>query len=95
MGEQSRIRVHVLISGRVQGVGYRAFVYRTASQKGVAGGVRNLPDGRVEVRAEGDKRLIGELVDALKIGPPGARVDDVRVERETPIGLQSDFQIWY
>ncbi len=74
------MRVHVLVSGRVQGVGFRYFTARWARRLGLAGFVRNLPDGRVEVVAHGERGALEQLVGALRSGPPGASVRGVRVE---------------
>ncbi|MET0515238.1 MAG: acylphosphatase [Nitrospiraceae bacterium] len=90
-----RARARLLISGHVQGVGYRAFTRRAASSCGLVGGVRNLDDGRVEAEVEGNKVVILALLDQLKNGPPGARVRDIQVEWSAASGRNSDFQIWY
>jgi acylphosphatase len=66
-----------LVTGRVQGVGYRYFVLREAERLGLAGFTRNLPDGRVEVIAEGDDEVLGELESRLRRGPSFAAVDGV------------------
>ena len=66
-----------LISGRVQGVGFRWWTRRTATRLGLSGTVRNLPDGRVEVRARGSVAALDELELKLRIGPPVADVADV------------------
>ncbi len=66
-----------LISGIVQGVGFRYFVKRKADLYGLAGWVRNLPDGRVEVFAQGEEEAIGELERDLERGPSLARVEKV------------------
>ncbi len=71
---------HIVVSGLVQGVGYRYFAFGKAEELGLAGFVRNLPDGRVEVAARGPRPMIGELVEALRIGPRSARVSDVSLE---------------
>ncbi len=68
-----------LVTGRVQGVGFRWFVGQLASGLGIRGHARNLPDGSVEVVAAGPAEAIEQLANALAAGPPGARV--VRVER--------------
>jgi acylphosphatase len=83
------------VSGRVQGVGYRAFTVRVASERGLVGGVRNCDDGRVELEAEGPKEKIVSLIEALKIGPTASRVTDVRVEWVSTTGRQTDFGVWY
>jgi acylphosphatase len=69
-----------LISGTVQGVFFRREVTRVARRIGVTGWVRNLPDGSVEVIAEGDTQKLDELVQFCRIGPSGARVKNVGVE---------------
>ena len=84
-----------MISGRVQGVAYRAFASQAAGRLGLSGWVRNLEDGRVEVDVEGERRAVDAFVELLKAGPPMARVDALRVEWETPTGRQADFQISY
>ena len=79
--------VHAWVEGRVQGVFYRASTQRTATELGVSGWVRNLPDGRVEVWGEGSPQAAKKLLRWLRIGPPGARVDAVRHRWETPHGI--------
>lgn len=66
-----------LISGRVQGVGYRWFVLRRAEELGVGGWARNLPDGRVEVVASGPPEVLERLDAALRSGPRPAYVENV------------------
>ena len=65
------------VKGRVQGVFFRAFVAGCARELNLVGYVRNLPDGAVEVRAEGERWHLEKLVGHLKAGSPGARVDEV------------------
>lgn len=72
--------VHVLVSGRVQGVGYRQVCRSTARQLGLVGWVRNLPDGRVEAFAQGGSDQVDRLLEWLWIGPSSARV----------VGVESD-----
>jgi acylphosphatase len=81
------IRSHVLVSGRVQGVFFRDTCRRLAEQYGVAGWVRNLPDGRVEAVFEGPADDVGRLVDWCRKGPRHAVVDHVEVQAEHPEGL--------
>ncbi|BDR91315.1 acylphosphatase [Vulcanisaeta souniana] len=89
-------RVHVLIKGMVQGVGFRSFVRRNARNLGVKGFVRNLPDGfTVEVVAEGDDDSIEQLIGIIRKGPPGAIVEDMEVEYEEPKNEFNDFEILY
>jgi acylphosphatase len=66
-----------VVHGRVQGVGFRWFVSRRAGEHGVAGTVRNLPGGGVEVRAEGPRAALEALLDDLRSGPPRSRVERV------------------
>jgi acylphosphatase len=75
-----------LIGGRVQGVGFRYFTVAAAAREGVRGWVRNLPDGRLEVAAEGDAEAVDRFERALRHGPPGARVDDMDVTDNVPAG---------
>ena len=70
-------RVHWIVSGRVQGVGFRWFVYRTARRHGISGDVRNLADGSVELRACGESAAMEPFLSAVRCGPPGSRVDKV------------------
>lgn len=71
------MRVHLRVRGRVQGVGYRWFVREAARKRRIAGWVKNLPDGCVEVEAAGEAASLQDLVASLREGPPGARVDDI------------------
>jgi acylphosphatase len=89
------VRARISVSGRVQGVGYRAFTVRVASERGLVGGVRNCEDGRVELEAEGPREKIMSLIAALKVGPPASRVTEVRVEWVQAKGRQTDFAVWY
>jgi len=82
-----------LISGRVQGVGFRYFVQDHAAVEGVHGYVRNLPDGRVEALIEGDDESVLRVHRAIKRGPPGARIDFVAVEDVVPSGRATGFSI--
>jgi acylphosphatase len=91
----SLVRARISVSGRVQGVGYRAFTVRAASERGLVGGVRNCEDGRVELEAEGPKERIQSLLEALKVGPPASRVTEVRIEWVRATGRQTDFAVWY
>jgi acylphosphatase len=79
-----RVARRYLISGRVQGVGFRFFTEASASREGIEGWVRNLPDGRVEVAAQGEAESLGRFERALRHGPPGARVDRVDTFDDVP-----------
>ena len=84
----SVIRTRILITGMVQGVGYRFSTLAQAEQLGVKGWIRNLPDGRVEAVFEGAQDVVEQLMLWCHNGPIGAVVQDVAVEYETPEGLQ-------
>lgn len=86
-------RIHVFISGRVQGVGFRAFTQEQAQRFEVAGFVRNLTDGRVEMVAEGPPMDINKLIAQVKHGPPSAKVDKLDCTEETPKGEFKGFSI--
>lgn len=86
-------RIHAYVSGIVQGVGFRYFVYRYAKMLGLKGFVRNLPDGRVEVVAEGEEENLRRLVSLLWQGPVGAYVKNVEVEWSEAKNEYSDFEI--
>jgi acylphosphatase len=75
-----RVSLHAVVSGRVQGVFFRMFVHREATALRLCGTVRNLLDGRVEVRAEGERPALEALVERLRKGPSKAQVTDVEVE---------------
>jgi len=83
-----RIRAHVFVSGRVQGVYYRATTRDTARERGVAGWVKNLDDGRVEAVFEGTEAAVESMIEWCHTGSPKARVDDVSVEYGDPDGVE-------
>jgi len=74
----------VRITGRVQGVFFRQWTAEQARSLGVAGWVRNCPDGSVEAHVEGDDTAVAELIEALHSGPPSARVTEVLVTEASP-----------
>lgn len=82
-----------IVSGRVQGVGFRWFVVRAAERMQVCGWTRNLPDGTVEVVAQGEPGSVASLEDVLKTGPRGARVDAVESKENEPDANLSDFTV--
>jgi acylphosphatase len=88
-----RVARRFLISGRVQGVGFRWFAETTAARENLHGWVKNLPDGRVEAAAEGDAEALARFEQALRHGPPGARVDDLEIEHTTPVGKDTGFHV--
>jgi acylphosphatase len=92
MNEPSR-RAYVVISGSVQGVGFRYATRGRASSLGLAGWVRNRPDGRVEAVFEGDSERVESMVRWCRRGPSGASVEDVDVTWEEPVGEDDRFTV--
>ena len=89
----TRVRAHVFISGRVQGVFFRSEARGEAKRLGVAGWVRNIPDGKVEAIFEGEEKSVKEILEFCKRGPPGASVADVQVVWDSYTGEFRDFEI--
>ncbi|WP_410764781.1 acylphosphatase [Haloferax sp. DFSO60] len=89
-----RIRAHVYVSGRVQGVYYRATTRDTAREHGVDGWVKNLEDGRVEAVFEGPRESVESVVEWCYDGSPMARVEGVDVDYTDPEGARG-FEIRY
>jgi acylphosphatase len=88
-----RVARRFLISGRVQGVGFRFFAEAVALREGVHGWVRNLPDGRVEASAEGEIEAVERFEGAVRHGPAGARVDSIEVDEVVPTGRERGFAV--
>jgi len=88
-------RVHLYISGIVQGVFFRAHTQEIAQELGLVGWVKNLDNGRVEIVAEGDEKKLQQLIDWCNGGPPGAQVDNVEMIYEEPSNKFKDFEIKY
>jgi acylphosphatase len=86
-------RAHVWVTGRVQGVGFRAFVAYNAQHLEVTGWVRNVGYDTVEALAEGGQAQVEQFIHMMKTGPHNAHVDESRVEQETHSGEFADFQI--
>jgi acylphosphatase len=86
-------RVHVYVSGQVQGVGFRDFTQSNADALRVVGWVRNLPDGRVEAEAEGVGDRVQTLLDRMKRGPAAAVVDGMEVVDRPVLGSEKTFEV--
>jgi acylphosphatase len=86
-------RARILITGQVQGVFFRREITNLARRLGIVGWVRNLPDGRVEATAEGEKSRIEELIQFCQAGPVGAKVQGVEVEWSDSTGEFHGFKI--
>ena len=85
--------VHILVSGRVQGVWFRGSTAKVAEALGLVGWVRNLPDGCVEIEAQGPASKIEEFIAWCRIGPPRASVDRVEVIEEASAAGYSSFEV--
>ena len=88
-------RVHLLISGRVQGVYFRQSMMETAEKNNVVGWVQNLPDNKVEAMLEGNDTNVDAVIEWAYFGPAGAAVDDLKITEENHVGEFSDFEIRY
>ena len=88
-----RVRVHIFLSGRVQGVFFRSETRREAQRHNVKGWVRNLPDGGVEAVLEGEKENVDQLIKFCKKGPHGAKVTKTEVVFELYKGEFENFRI--
>lgn len=87
------VRLHVWVKGRVQGVGFRAFVIENALAIGVTGWTRNVGYDTVESVAEGPRRKVEQFLQAVKAGPPASRVDRALEEWESPTGEFASFTV--
>jgi len=88
-----KVRAHIFVSGRVQGVFFRSQTEEKARELGITGWVRNLNDGRVEAVLEGEKEKVQHLIEWAKGGPKSDRVDGVDVEWQEFKGEFKDFEI--
>jgi len=88
----SHIARHVRVTGRVQGVFFRAWTAEQARILGVCGWVRNAPDGSVEAHLQGDKWAVQRMIELLHRGPPSAEVDQVLVE-DAELGAVLEFEV--
>ena len=82
-----------VVSGRVQGVGFRFFAQEAALIEGLSGWVRNLDDGRVEAHVEGDQEAVERFERKIRRGPAAARVTDVNIEDGVPSGRGDGFRV--
>jgi acylphosphatase len=88
-------RVHIWVTGRVQGVGFRAFVQQAGTLFGLTGWVRNVSYDQVETVAEGRRDVVERFAETVKTGPRAARVDEARVEWEAPTRDLKQFGVRY
>jgi acylphosphatase len=89
----TQTRVHVIVTGKVQGVFFRQNTKRQAQSRGVCGWVSNLPDGRVEAVFEGEESAVKEVVDYCRHGPSFAKVEHFEVTAENYKGEYTGFNI--
>ncbi len=89
------MRLHATVRGLVQGVNFRWYTQRRASELGLSGYVRNLPDGSVELVAEGNRAALESLLDFVRVGPSAAIVEDVETEWGAPSGEFKRFEVRY
>jgi acylphosphatase len=87
------VRANITVKGLVQGVGFRFFVYRLGTALKLRGTVRNLPNGDVRIVAEGERSLVEELIQKVKIGPRLSRVNDLVIEWSAPEHANNEFII--
>ncbi|PXV69351.1 acylphosphatase [Halanaerobium congolense] len=86
------VQKHIFISGRVQGVGFRAFIRREAAVLNIKGWAKNLADGRVETIIQGDKNKVSQMIAKLREGPSYAKVENLKINDEELTDF-SDFKI--
>lgn len=86
-------RVRIIVHGRVQGVGFRAYSEATAARLGLTGYVTNRTDGTVEIVVDGEDNAVDQLVARARSGPPMARVDRIEVETGEPEGAFEGFGV--
>ncbi|MFN3947726.1 MAG: acylphosphatase [Aquificaceae bacterium] len=89
------VALRVYVGGIVQGVGFRAFTKRVADSYGLSGWVRNLPDGRVEIFAQGNEEVIWAFLREVFKGPRAGRVNSMEILKEVPKDDEGDFVIRY
>ena len=89
------LRVTIIVHGRVQGVFYRDSTMRKARELGLVGTVRNLPDGTVQIVAQGPAAALEDLIRWAREGPPAAVVSDLKVDFGSPVPGYSDFSVSY
>jgi len=90
-GRAGTVRVTAVVSGQVQGVGFRWFIVREARHLGLVGWVANAPDGSVRLEAQGDRGSVSRLIELAGVGPPGAHVLNVTSTETQPIEEESGF----
>ena len=88
-------RVHIFVTGRVQGVFFRQATKVIAIKNNVTGWVKNLDDGRVEIMLEGEDRCVDPVIGWCNFGPANSRVDDIQINHENYVGKYKNFEVRY
>jgi len=86
-------RIHIIVTGKVQGVGFRAYVQHTANKLGLSGWVRNVGYNQVETVAEGNPEILNFFIEALRTGPRSSHVDDLNLSWDVPLKEFKRFEI--
>ena len=88
-------KLHIIVKGIVQGVSFRYFASYNARHLGIHGYVKNLYNGEVEIKVQGEPQNLQPFLEKIKLGPPAARIDDIKIE-EDPEQIEYDsFEITY
>lgn len=90
---RGEVRIHAVVSGMVQGVGYRYFTVTTALKLGLTGWVRNLMNGDVELEAQGSRGDVAVLISQLRLGPKWSEVSHVAVDEIDPVPAETNFRV--
>ena len=91
----SQKRIHIFVTGRVQGVFFRQATRVIAIKNNVRGWVRNLDDGRVEIMIEGEDKAVNSVTEWCSLGPANSRVDDIQINNENYLGNFKNFEVRY
>jgi acylphosphatase len=91
--ERKVFRRHVVVTGRVQGVGFRRSAWSRAAELGLSGWVRNLPDRGVELCFQGEAGAVDEMENWCRVGSPWSRVSGITVRDETPLDGEKGFEV--
>ena len=86
-------KIHIIVQGRVQGVGFRYHTHLAATRAGLTGYVQNLPDGTVEIEVEGERRALNTFLEWVRQGPPAAEVTKLDMTSSSATGEFIDFRI--
>ena len=87
--------VHILVTGKVQGVFFRQATKVVATKNNVTGWVKNLENGQVEILIEGDDKNVKSVIDWCHNGPANSRVDEIKIEQQEFSGRYSNFEVLY